>query len=323
MMRLAILDDIEGVALEFAPWERLHPEIVVDVYHDHIQDENVLADRLLPYDILVIMRERTRFPRSLLERLINLKLLITTGKRNLAVDMKACKENGILVCGTESSKTAAAELAWALILGTLRRIPQHDRAMRKGRWGETIGSGLSGKVLGVLGLGKLGAQVARIGQVFGMKVVAWSDNLTSQRAAEIGVERVPKSEFFSIADIISIHVVLSERTRGLVGAHEIGQMKPEAYLINTSRGAVIDEKALVEALRSNRIAGAGLDVFETEPLPPDHPFLGLNNIVITPHIGYVTREAFQTYYRHAYEDVVAWLSGGPIRVLSGDSASKS
>jgi phosphoglycerate dehydrogenase-like enzyme len=315
-MRLAILDDYEGVALQLADWNSLGPEIQIDVYQDNIKEENILADRLLPYHILLIMRERTRFPRSLIERLSNLKLLVTTGGKNLAIDLSACNENGIVVCGTESSKTAAAELAWALILASVRRIAQHDHAVREGRWVEAIGSGLSGKVLGVLGLGRLGAQVARIGLAFEMKVISWSQNLTIQRAAEVGTVRVEKNEFFATADIISIHVVLSERTRGLVGAHEIGLMKSGAYLINTSRGPVIEEKALIEALRKKRIAGAGLDVFEMEPLPLDHPFLTFDNTVLTPHIGYVTREGFRTYFMDACADVSAWLSGSPVRVLT-------
>jgi phosphoglycerate dehydrogenase-like enzyme len=315
-MRLAILDDYEGVALESAAWDSLGPEIQIDVYRDNIKQEDTLVERLFPYDILVIMRERTRFPRSLIERLSNLKLLVTTGNRNLAIDLSACKEKGIVVCGTGASKTAAAELAWALILASLRRIPQHDRAVREGRWVEAIGSAISGKVLGVLGLGKLGSQVARIGLAFGMKVIAWSQNLTSQRAAEVGAVRVEKNEFFAAADIISIHVILSDRTRGLVGAHEIGLMKPNAYLINTSRGPVIEEKALIEALREKRIAGAGLDVFELEPLPPGHPFLTMDNTVLTPHVGYVTREGFQTYFADACADVSAWLSGRPVRILT-------
>jgi phosphoglycerate dehydrogenase-like enzyme len=261
------------------------------------------------------MRERTPFPRSLIERLDNLKLLVTTGARNLAIDLSACREQGITVCGTDSSKTAAAELAWALILASLRRIPQHDRAVREGRWVDAIGSGLAGKVLGVLGLGKIGAQVARVGLAFGMNVIAWSQNLAPQRAAEVGAVRVEKNELFATADIISIHVVLSERTHGLVGAREISLMKPGAYLINTSRGPVIEEKALIEALRTKRIAGAGLDVFEMEPLPADHPFLTLGNTVLTPHIGYVTREGFRTFFAGACEDVSAWLSGKPVRVL--------
>lgn len=314
-MRLAILDDIEDVALKLADWGSLGPDIKTDVYRDNLKDPDALAARLSPYDILVIMRERTRFPRSLIEKLPNLKLLVTTGARNLAIDMAACKEKGIVVCGTESSKTAPAELAWALILSVLRRIPQLDRSTRAGCWGDGIGSGLAGKVLGVLGLGKLGTQVARVGLAFGMKVVAWSQNMTPEKAAEAGAARLDKDEFFATADIITVHVVLSERTRGLIGQSEIGLMKSTAYIINTSRGPVIDEKALVEALREGRIAGAGLDVFETEPLPVDHPFLTLPNTVVTPHVGYVCKEGFQTYFSHACEDVAAWLAGKPVRVL--------
>ena len=314
-MRLAILDDFENVALELADWDSLGPQIKIDVFRDNIKEEAALVKRLQPYDILVIMRERTRFPRSLVEKLSNLKLLVTTGARNLAIDMAACKESGITVCGTESSRTAPAELAWALILSCLRKIPQFDRAVREGRWGNGIGSGLAGKTLGVLGLGKLGTQVTRVGLAFGMKVIAWSQNLTSEKAAAVGAIRMDKDEFFAAADIITIHVVLSDRTRGLVGARELGLMKPEAYLINTSRGSIVDEKALIAALAENRIAGAGLDVFETEPLPPDHPFLRLANTVVTPHVGYVSKEGFQIYFSQAREDVAAWLAGKPLRIL--------
>jgi phosphoglycerate dehydrogenase-like enzyme len=314
-MRLAILDDFEDVALKLADWDSLGPGIKIDVFRDNIKEETALVKRLLPYDILVIMRERTRFPRTLIEKLSNLKLLVTTGARNLAIDTAACKESGITVCGTESSRTAPAELAWALILSSLRKIPQLDRAVRDGRWGDGIGSGLAGKTLGVLGLGKLGTQVTRVGLAFGMNVIAWSQNLTPEKAAGIGAVRVNKDEFFSAADIITIHVVLSDRTRGLVGARELGLMKPSAYLINTSRGPIIDEKALIAALTENHITGAGLDVFETEPLPPDHPFLRLANTVITPHVGYVSKEGFQIYFSQAREDVAAWLAGKPIRIL--------
>ena len=314
-MRLAILDDFEDLALKLADWNSLGPEIKIDVFRDNIKEEAALVKRLLPYDILVIMRERTRFPRSLIEKLTHLKLLVTTGARNLAIDMAACKESGITVCGTESCRTAPAELAWALILSSLRKIPQLDRAVRDGRWGEGIGSGLAGKTLGVLGLGRLGIQVTRVGLAFGMNVIAWSQNLTPAKAAEAGAARVDKDEFFATADIITIHVVLSDRTRGLVGARELGLMKPSAYLINTSRGPIIDEKAFIAALTENRIAGAGLDVFETEPLPPDHPFLRLANTVITPHVGYVSKEGFQIYFSQAREDVATWLAGKPVRVL--------
>lgn len=314
-MRLAILDDFENVALRMADWGSFGAEIEIDVYRDHLTEGDELVGRLLPYDIVVIMRERTPFPRSLIERLPNLKLLVTTSAKNRSIDLAACGERGIVVCGTESSKNAPVELTWALILSSLRRIPQHDRAVRKGIWGDGIGSGIEGKVLGVLGLGKKGKRVAQVGLAFGMKVVAWSQNLTSEQASAAGAVRVDKEQLFRTADIITIHLVLSDRTRGLISAHEIGLMKPSAYLINTSRGPIIQEKALVDALKENRIAGAGLDVFDTEPLPRDHPFLSLPNTVLTPHVGYIIEESVRTYFTQAKENVEAWLAGKPIRVL--------
>lgn len=315
-MRLAIIDDFEEVALDLADWDSLGPDLEIDVYKDHLDKEDDLIERLLPYDLLLIMRERTPFPKSLIQGLSNLKLLVTTGPRNHAIALDACSENGIVVCGTDSSKLAAAELSWALIMATLRRIPHLDRTTRTGHWGSGIGSGLSGKVLGVLGLGHIGTRITRVARAFDMEVIAWSQNMTSDMAAEAGAVRVEKDELFASADIITIHLVLSRRTQALVGAREIGLMKPTAYIFNTSRGPIIEEKALIDALRQGRIAGAGLDVFETEPLPPEHPLLKLDNVVLTPHIGYVTRENFQTFYVQAVEDIAAWLSGKPIRVLN-------
>ncbi len=317
-MRLAILDDYEDAALRMADWSSLGEHIQTDVYRDHLTNGDQLADRLFPYDILVIMRERTPFPRSLVEGLPNLKLLVTTSAKNRSIDLAACGERGIVVCGTESSRNAPAELAWALILSLLRRIPQHDRALRRGVWGDGIGSGVDGKVLGVLGLGKTGKPVAQVGLAFGMKVLAWSQNLTAEQASAAGAVRVEKDELFTTADIVTVHLILSDRTRGLIGAHEIGLMKPSAYLVNTSRGPIIQEKALIDALTANRIAGAGLDVFDTEPLPRDHPFLTLSNTVLTPHVGYVIEESFRTYFTQAKEDVDAWLAGRPIRALEQD-----
>jgi len=314
-MQLAILDDFENVALELAPWDNLGPNIKIDVFNDNLVGEDALVDRLLPYDILIIMRERTPFPKSLVERLANLKLLVTSGRVNRAIDLAACRQKGVVVCGTESSKNAPAELAWALILSLARRIPQQDRSARQGRWGDGIGTCLEGKVLGILGLGKLGTQVARVGLAFGMQVIAWSRNLTREKAEAVGAVWVKKDDLFKSADIISIHLVLSSRTRGLIRAHEIGSMKPSAYLVNTSRGPILQEAALIEALRSGRIAGAGLDVFDHEPLSPDHPYVSLPNTVLTPHIGYVTRESFRTYFNQALEDVAAWLAGRPVRVM--------
>jgi phosphoglycerate dehydrogenase-like enzyme len=314
-MQLAIIDDFEKVALELAPWENLGRNIKIDVFSDHILAEDALVDRLLPYDILVIMRERTPFPKSLIERLTNLKLLVTSGRVNRSIDLAVCQQRGIVVCGTDSSKNQPAELAWGLILSLVRRIPQQDRAVRQGIWGDGIGTGLKDKVLGILGLGKLGTQVARVGLAFGMQVIAWSQNLTRQRAETVGAVCVEKDDLFTKSDIISIHLVLSSRTRGLIGAHEIALMKPSAYLVNTSRGAILQEAVLIEALRNGRIAGAGLDVFDEEPLSPDHPYISLPNMVLTPHIGYVTRESFRTYFNQALEDVAAWLEDKPVRVI--------
>ena len=314
-MRLAIIDDYEDAALKMGNWGSLGSEIEIDAYRDQLVEEDALVDRLLPYDILVIMRERTPFPRGLIERLPNLKLLVTTGLKNRAIDLAACTEKGIVVSGTHSAKNPAAELSWGLILSLMRRIQLQDRSIRQGGWGDEVGSGLNGKVLGVLGLGRLGTIVARVGLAFGMEVIAWSQNLTAERASEAGVVRVEKDELFAASDIISIHLVLSDRTRGLIGTREISLMKPSAYIVNTSRGPIIEEKALLDALKEGRIAGAGLDVFETEPLSPDHPFRSLPNTVITPHVGYVTKENFRFYFKHAVEDVAAWLAGKPVRVL--------
>jgi len=315
MPRLAILDDYEKAALSMGGWKRIESRIRIDGYSDHITGDAALTERLLPYDILVIMRERTPFPRSLIERLPNLKLLVTTAPRNRAIDLVACREKGIVVCGTESGRTPPVELTWALILGLFRKLPQADREIRRGKWGGILGTNVSGKTLGVLGLGRLGAQVAQVGRAFGMEVIAWSQNLTSQHADSAGAVKVQKDELFEQSDILTIHVVLSDRTRGLLGARELGLMKPTAYIVNTSRGPIIDEHALIEALKAERIAGAGLDVFDIEPLPADHPLRSLPNTVVTPHLGYVTRENFGIYFKQIVEDVEAWLDGKPIRVL--------
>jgi phosphoglycerate dehydrogenase-like enzyme len=314
-MRLAILDDYEKAALALASWERLGPDIKIDVYEDHVDREDALVRRLLPYDILIIMRERTSFPRSLIEQLPNLKLLITSGAKNDAVDVNACRALGIVVSGTKSSKEPPAELTWGLVLSLMRKIPQLAARTRQGEWGSFPGRGLNGKVLGLLGLGTIGFKVAAVAKAFGMKMIAWSQNLSAENASMAGATRVEKDALFAEADIISIHLVLSQRTRGLVGARELSLMKSTAFIINTSRGPIIDERALINALQQGRIAGAGLDVFETEPLPPDHPFLKLSNTVVTPHIGYVTVENFQTYFSQAIEDVLSWQAGKPIREL--------
>ena len=313
---VAILDDFQDVTRTLADWRRLPPHVSVTIFNDHVEGD-ALVRRIEPFDVLVLTRERTTLPRSLVERLPNLKLVVTAGMRNLGIDLAACRERGVLVCGTGSGSSPTAELAWGLILALARRIPEEDRALREGKWQTTIGTGLRDKTLGVLGLGKLGTQVARVGLTFGMKVIAWSQNLTAERAAEAGCVRVEKADLFRTADVLTIHLLLSERTRGIVGRDEIALMKPSALLVNTARAAIVDEQALIDALVNRKIAGAGLDVFSREPLPADAPILRAPNTVLTPHLGYVTRETYDVYFPHALEDIVSWLAGKPIRVIAG------
>jgi phosphoglycerate dehydrogenase-like enzyme len=316
MVQIAVLDDYQNVALELADWSPVAQRGQVTVFHDTIADQDKLVERLRPFEIICAMRERTPFRRPLLERLPNLKLLVTTGMRNASIDMAACADRGITVCGTEGLGYPTAELAWALILAMARRIAIEDRNMRQGGWQATLGTGLNGKVLGVIGLGRLGAQVAKIGLAFGMKVIAWSQNLTRERAAEVGVGYVAgKDALLTLADVVTIHLVLSERTRGLIGKKELELMKPTAYLINTSRGPIIDEAALVEALQAQRIGGAGLDVYDEEPLLADHPLRSLTNTVLSPHLGYVTAEGYAIFYGHVVEDILKFLDGKPVRVI--------
>jgi phosphoglycerate dehydrogenase-like enzyme len=315
MVRIAVLDDYQGIALSIGGWDRLPADATPEAFRDHLFDEDALAKRLEPFEIIVAMRERTPFQRSLLERLPNLKLLITTGMRNASFDMPALKEKGVTVCGTGGIGSPTAELTWGLIIGLTRNIAVEDRAAREGRWQTTIGPTLSEMVLGVVGLGNLGSRVAKVGLAFGMEVIAWSQNLTQERAEQAGVTLVGKDELFSRADIVTVHLVLSDRSRGLVGARELGMMKPTAYLVNTSRGPIVDEDALAQVLKERGIAGAALDVFETEPLPVGHPFLELDNTLITPHIGYVTKESYERFYGDAVEVIMAFLDGRPVRVL--------
>jgi phosphoglycerate dehydrogenase-like enzyme len=314
--RIAILDDYQGVALRMADWASLPPGVDVAVFQDHAADEERVAARLADFDVVVAMRERTPFPASLLARLPRLRLLVTTGMRNASIDVRAAADRGVLVCGTAGLPYPTAELTWALILSLVRRVPREDRATREGRWQETLGTGLNGKTLGVLGLGTLGSRVARVGRAFEMEVLAWSQNLTAERAAAAGATLVGRDELLERADVVTIHLVLSERTRGLVGARELGLMRREAYLVNTSRGPIVDEAALIQAVRAGAIAGAGLDVYDEEPLPPDHPLRRLPNTVITPHLGYVTEETYRIFYGQALEDVRAFLAGTPVRALS-------
>ena len=262
------------------------------------------------------MRERTPFPRSLLERLPNLRLLITSGRGNASFDLAAATELGITVCGTDGAGEGPTELTWGLIIAMLRQIPLEDRLTREGRWGVHIGVGLKDKTLGLLGLGNIGGRVARVANAFDMNVIAWSQNLTEERAGECQARLVDKETLFRDSDIVSVHVRLSDRTRGLVGAAELGLMKPDAYLVNISRGPIVDEAALVAALQDKKIAGAGLDTFDVEPMPPDHPLLALDNTVITPHVGYVTREAYLGHYRGVVENIRAFAAGEPVRMLN-------
>jgi len=313
--RVALLDDYQGVALSMADWKSLPAATEVAVFKDHLADEDALAARLADFEIIMALRERTPFPRTLLERLPKLKLLITAGMRNASIDMKAAAERGVLVCGTSGLPYPTAELAWGLILSLVRRIPAEDRATREGRWQTSLGLGVNGKTLGVLGLGTLGSRVARVGRALEMKVLAWSQNLTAERAAAEDAMLVAKDDLLARSDVVSIHLVLGERTRGLIGARELGLMKRSAYLVNTSRGPIVDEAALIRALQDGTIAGAGLDVYDEEPLPLEHPLRRLPNTVITPHLGYVTEETYRIFYGQALEDIKAYLGGTPLRVL--------
>jgi phosphoglycerate dehydrogenase-like enzyme len=324
-MRLAILDDYQNVALKLADWSAVSAKADITVFDDHVADLDKVAARLAPFDILVAMRERTPFPRALLERLPNLKLLVTTGMRNAAIDLKAATDQGVVVSGTDGGgpySISTVELTWALILAAARGIPAHDRSVREGGWQLPLGTELHGKTFGVLGLGRLGERVAKIALAFGMHVIAWSQNLTAERCAAVGVRHVGKEELFATADFISIHLILSERTRGLVGAKEIGAMKPSAFLVNTSRGPIVDSAALRQALETGRIRGAGLDVFDTEPLPADDPMRRLPRSVLSPHLGYVTEDNYRVFYERCAEDVAAWLSGKPVRVLNPEALAQ-
>lgn len=315
-MRLAIINDYQKLAAESADWKSLPTGVDVDITHGRTPGGAEGVALLAPYDIVVTSREETRFDRALVERLPKLKLLVTHGQRNAALDMATLAARGVTVCGTGYGFPAATvELAWGLILALAKGIPAEDRGIRDGKWNIGLAGGLTGKTLGVLGLGDLGSGVAKVGRAMGMKVIAWSQNLTAERCAETGVTLVGKDELFSRADVLSVHVVLGDRTRSIVGAREIGLMKPTAYLINTSRGPIVDEAALIAALRAGAIAGAGLDVFDQEPLPPGHPLRKLPNTVLTPHIGGRTRENFAARYKDCLEDVQAWLAGKPVRVL--------
>ena len=316
MVRAAILDDYQNVAMAFADWSRVAKDVEIKVFDKPFASQDEAIKALQGFAIIVGMRERTPFPRKVVEALPDLKLLITTGARNNSFDVKACNERGITVCGTGVMGSPTTGIAFGLILELTRRIGFENARLKAGApWQVTIGRDLEGLTLGILGLGKLGQRSATVGKAFGMKTIAWSQNLTAEKAQAGGAELVTKEDLFRNADLVTIHLILSERSRGLIGAKELGLMKKTAYLINTSRGPIVDEKALIAALQSKSIAGAGLDVFDVEPLPLDHPFRKLDNAVITPHLGYVSEQNYRKYFPDIVEDIRAWLDGKPVRVI--------
>lgn len=315
-VRIAILDDYFNAACDLADWSQLGGRADIKVFTKPLGGEENAAKALVDFDIIVGMRERTPFPATLIRRLPKLKLLITTGMRNPSFDMEAAQARGITVCGTGGVGSPTSELAFGLMIGLMRDICGQSASIRLGGWQTRPGYDLAGKTLGLLGLGKVGGAVAAAGNAFHMNVIAWSQNLTGERAAECNARRVEKNELFLQSDVLSIHLILSDRTRGIVGARELGLMKPTAYLVNTSRGELVDEAALLKALQEKKIAGAAIDVYGVEPLPTDHPIRKLDNVLLTPHIGYVTVETLSKMYQDAVEDIVAFLDGKPIRVLN-------
>jgi phosphoglycerate dehydrogenase-like enzyme len=315
--RIAILDDYQHVALKMADWSGLAPDCELVVFDRNLATEDEAARALADFDVLCLLRERIPMPRTLIERLPALKLIVVTGAHNRTLDLAAAKERGITVSHTRGgdSQHATPELAWGLILSLMRHIPQEHQRMREGGWQETVGTALHGQTLSILGLGRLGSRMASIGRAFGMEVLAWSQNLTAERAEAAGAALVAKDELFARADVLTIHLVLGERSRGLVGAAELQRMKPSAVLINTSRGPIVDEAALIAALEARDIRGAGLDVYDREPLPADHPLRRLGNVVLTPHLGYVTEGTYRMFYADTVEAIAAWRAGTPVRTL--------
>lgn len=323
MKRIAVLDDYQGVVLSLPYWARLAGRAGLEAFRDTLSDEEALVRRLAPYQILVIIRERTRFPAALLARLPNLELLAMTGRNSGHVDVPAATARGILVADTGGSGASPVELTIGLIIAAARRIPQADRALRAGRWQEGMGIELSGKTLGILGLGRIGSRIAAFGRLLGMRVLAWGPTLTAERAAASEAAYVPLETIFRESDVVSLHLRLSEQSRGLVTAGLLGLMKPTAYLINTARGPIVDEAALVSALRERRIAGAALDVYDVEPLPAGHALLDLDNVVLAPHLGYVTEEAYHVFFRQVAEAIASYLDGQvPARALNPEALAR-
>jgi len=307
MIRIAILDDYQNVSLKMADWSPLAWQATITVFNDHVSNSEDVIERLLPFDVVCVMRERTPLPATVIARLPNLKLIASTGPGNASIDVTAASDRGIAVVHTGYRSDPTVELTWALILAALRHIVTENNALRSGGWQHTVGTDLAGKTLGVLGLGRIGSPVARIGTAFGMKVIAWSQNMTAEAADAAGAVLVSRDQLFEQADILTIHLVLSSRTRGLVGPAELGRMKPTAWLINSSRGPIVDEDALIGILRNKHIAGAAIDVFGVEPLPPSHPFRSLDNVLATPHIGYVSERLYKTFYEDTVSNIRKWL----------------
>lgn len=327
MPRVAVLDDYAGMALELADWSPVQSRSEITVFDRHLSEAEA-AEVLQPFDVICTVRERMALPRTLIERLANLKLITIVGMSLPNLDMAAASESGILVAHSDFAnprfravRDATPELAWGLLIATVRNLAEEHRRMRDGGWQGSVGVTLAGKTLGLLGLGRTGKRMAEYGRVFGMEVIAWSQNLTEEAASAAGARRVEKAAVFESSDVVSIHLVLSERTRGLVGEPELALMKPHAYLVNTSRGPIVDEAALISALQTGRIAGAGLDVFDVEPPAPDHPLRRLPNVTLSPHLGYVTREMLAAFYSDSIEAVVAWLDGAPIRIANPEALS--
>jgi len=311
MIKVAILDDYQRVARTLADWTLVDARATVEVFHDHLADADAVVARLLDFDVVCVMRERTPLPRAILERLPKLRLIVSTGPRNASIDVEAAKERGIPVLHTGYSSQPTIEMTWALILGVVRHVATENANVRAGRWQQTLGTELRGKTLGLLGLGNIGGEVARIGRAFGMETIAWSQNLTAEKATEQGAVRVEKDELFRRADVLSVHLVLSDRSRGIVGADELALMKSTAYLVNTSRGPLVKEADLVAALQDKRIAGVAVDVYDIEPVPADHPFRSIPNVLATPHIGYVSEEMYRVFYGDTVNNVLGWLGERP------------
>ncbi len=316
-MRIAFLDDYQNIAAGAADWASLGDEHEIVSFTDHLSDEDAVAARLQDFEIICAMRERTPFTKSLLSKLPNLKLLVSSGMRNLGIDAASAREQGVVVCGTPSVGRPTADLAWGLIIGLARQITREDRNVRAGDWQQSVGISLEGRTLGIAGLGNLGGRMATIAQAFGMNVVAWSQNLTQERCDELGVEKVSKEDLMKRSDFLTIHLILSDRSRGAIGAGELALMKPTAFLINTARGPIVDEDALVAVLETGKIAGAGIDVFSVEPLPADHPFRRLENTIVTPHLGYVSDTNYGAYFSGYLEAIKAFLDGEPKNFLGG------